>query len=112
MQTNLIKPMSEDYADYLRDESRSIGTAERIAFPRTTEEIKAVLKECYATGEKVTIPADSVLLAMGVKSRWAEADALRRACPETSAFLVGDCLNVGNNVKAATSGALLAAAYI
>lgn len=71
-----------------------------------------VICEKTETGEKVTIPADSVLLAMGVKSRWKEADALRRCCPETSAFLVGDCLNVGNNVKAATSGALLAAAYI
>ena len=72
----------------------------------------AVICEKTETGEQVAIPADTVLLAMGVKSRWAEADALRRACPETGAFLIGDCLNVGNNVKAATSGALLAAAYI
>ncbi len=72
----------------------------------------AVICETTETGEKVTIPAGSVLLAVGVKCRWKEADALRRCCPETSAFLVGDCLNVGSNVKAATSGALLAAAYI
>ena len=49
---------------------------------------------------------------MGVKARWAEADELRRACPETSAFLIGDCLYVGSNVAAATSGALSAAAYM
>ena len=72
----------------------------------------AVICERTETGEQVTIPADTVLLAMGVKPRWAEADSLRHACPETGAFLIGDCLNVGNNVAAATSGALLAAAYI
>lgn len=55
MQTTLIKPMSEEYNDYLRDESRSIGTADRIAFPHSQEEIQEVLKECFATGEKVTI---------------------------------------------------------
>ncbi len=64
------------------------------------------------TGEEVSIPADTVLLAMGVKARWKEADALRRACPETNAFLIGDCLYVGKNVAAATSGALSAAGYM
>ena len=73
---------------------------------------EAVICENVKTGEKVTLPADSVLLAMGVKPRWAEADELRRAAPETNSFLIGDCLYVGKNVSAATSGALSAAAYI
>jgi NADPH-dependent 2,4-dienoyl-CoA reductase/sulfur reductase-like enzyme len=73
---------------------------------------EAVLCENTATGEKLSIPADTVLLAMGVRARWAEADELRRACPETSSFLVGDCLYVGSNVSAATSGALSAAGYM
>ncbi|NLO48576.1 MAG: FAD-dependent oxidoreductase [Clostridiales bacterium] len=64
------------------------------------------------SGETKTIPADTVLLAIGVKPRHAQADTLRRSCPETSVFLIGDCLSVGNNVASATMGALKAAAYI
>ena len=64
------------------------------------------------SGETKTIPADTVLLAIGVKPRHAQADTLRRSCPETSVFLIGDCLSVGNNVASATMGALKAASYI
>lgn len=55
MSSALIKPMSEEYNDYLRDESRSIGTADAIAFPRTHEEIVEVMKELYAQGGMVTV---------------------------------------------------------
>ena len=72
----------------------------------------AVICQDVKTGETVTIPADTVLLAMGVRPRIAEANSLRRACPETNSFLVGDCLYVGKNVAAATQGALRAAAYM
>ena len=71
-----------------------------------------VICEDVKTGEPVRIPADSVLLAMGVKPRWAEADQLRLAAPGTNCFLIGDCLYVGDNIKGATSGALSAAAYL
>ena len=71
-----------------------------------------VVCENVKTGEQVRIPADSVLLAMGVKPRWEEADRLRLTCPGTNAFLIGDCLYVGDNIKGATSGALSAAAYL
>ena len=71
-----------------------------------------VVCENVKTGEQVRIPADSVLLAMGVKPKWAEADRLRLAAPGTNAFLIGDCLYVGDNIKGATSGALSAAAYL
>jgi NADPH-dependent 2,4-dienoyl-CoA reductase/sulfur reductase-like enzyme len=50
----------------------------------------AVICTDMKTGESVTLPADTVLLAMGVKPRHKEADELRRSCPETSVFLVGD----------------------
>ncbi|MBO5666711.1 MAG: FAD-binding oxidoreductase [Firmicutes bacterium] len=51
----LIKHMNEDFEMYLRDESRTVGHAERIAFPDSEEDIKEVMKECYKTGEKVTV---------------------------------------------------------
>ena len=71
-----------------------------------------VVCENVKTGEQVRIPADSVLLAMGVKPRWAEADKLRLAAPGPNCFLIGDCLYVGDNIKGATAGALSAAAYL
>jgi len=38
-----IKELTEDLADYLRDESRRVGHAEGIVFPRTVQEIAEVL---------------------------------------------------------------------
>lgn len=51
----LMKNMNEDFEMYLRDESRTVGHAEKIAFPVSEDEIKDILKECYITGEKVTV---------------------------------------------------------
>ena len=51
----LMKNMNEDFEMYLRDESRTVGHAEKIAFPVSEDEIKDILKECYVTGEKVTV---------------------------------------------------------
>jgi len=72
----------------------------------------AVICQNVNTGETVTLEADTVLLAMGLRPKADEANALRRACPETSSYLIGDCLYVGQNVAAATQGALKAAAYM
>ena len=55
METKLIRPVTEEHEIYLRDESRTVGTAERIAFPQTIDEIRTVMKECYATGQRVTV---------------------------------------------------------
>ncbi len=64
------------------------------------------------TNQSKKIPADTVLLAIGVSPKHDEADTLRRSCPETSAFLIGDCHHVGDNIANATMSALKAAAYI
>lgn len=55
MTEKLIHPMSEDYAEYLKDESRSVGEAESISFPQSEEEVRAIMKEVYAKGERITI---------------------------------------------------------
>ncbi|MBR6812480.1 MAG: FAD-dependent oxidoreductase, partial [Oscillospiraceae bacterium] len=72
----------------------------------------AVICQNVETGETVTIAADTVLLGMGMVPKAEEANSLRRACPETSSFLIGDCLYVGKNIASATQGALKAAAYM
>lgn len=55
MLTDLIKPMSEEYAVYLRDESRVTGSAEHIAFAQNERELAALLKHASATNMPVTL---------------------------------------------------------
>ena len=42
------------------------------------------------SGAEETLPCDTVLLAVGLRPRLAEAEAMRRCAPETSVFVVGD----------------------
>ena len=44
-----------------------------------------------ADGSERELPCDTVLLAMGMRPRQKQAEALRHCAPETSVFLVGDC---------------------
>ena len=71
-----------------------------------------VLVENVRTGERLRLPADTVLLAVGLKAKWDESNELRNAVEGTFGFLIGDCVNPGGNVKGATSGALSAAGYL
>ncbi len=63
------------------------------------------------TAEKVELPADTVLLAVGMDSRRNVADSLRHSAPETEVFIVGDAMEVGT-IAAAVRSAFKAAAYI
>jgi D-lactate dehydrogenase (cytochrome) len=47
--------VAQDYPDYLRDESRRTGRAEAIAFPRSEEEVREVLRMAAARGLPVTL---------------------------------------------------------
>jgi 2,4-dienoyl-CoA reductase-like NADH-dependent reductase (Old Yellow Enzyme family)/thioredoxin reductase len=64
-----------------------------------------------SAGERVEFPADTVLLAVGMASRWDVADSLRRSAPETEVFVVGDAAEIGN-IATAVRSAFKAAAYI
>lgn len=50
-----IRTMCEDYAEYLRDESRSIGAADTISFPRTEQEVRRILRAEYEAGHRITV---------------------------------------------------------
>jgi 2,4-dienoyl-CoA reductase-like NADH-dependent reductase (Old Yellow Enzyme family)/NADPH-dependent 2,4-dienoyl-CoA reductase/sulfur reductase-like enzyme len=63
------------------------------------------------TNERVEIPADTVLLALGMTEKYDVADSLRRCAPETEVFVVGDALEVGT-IATAVMSAFKAAAYI
>ncbi len=51
----LIRPLTEDYEEYLRDESRKTGFGESISFPASQEEISQIMKYCFAHDITVTV---------------------------------------------------------
>lgn len=55
MKTALIRPMTDEYAEYLRDESRTVGHAESISFPKNEEEVLQILNNLRGSGTQVTI---------------------------------------------------------
>ncbi len=50
-----IYPMSEEYEEYLTDESKYSGYADSISFPKSEEEVAGILKELSQKGIPVTI---------------------------------------------------------
>jgi 2,4-dienoyl-CoA reductase-like NADH-dependent reductase (Old Yellow Enzyme family)/thioredoxin reductase len=52
------------------------------------------------TGELSDFPCENVLLAIGMKERYALVDELRHCAPETSVHIVGDCRKVGTIAEA------------
>lgn len=67
------------------------------ALGRKIVEIKddCVIAENAETGQTEVYPADTVLMAAGMKPRHAEAIKFMHCCPETNVFLIGDCANSG-----------------
>ena len=61
----LIQPISAEYDDFRRDESRSVGEAESISFPKNEDETRAVLCELFDSGTPVTVQAARTGLAAG-----------------------------------------------
>lgn len=53
--SNLLMALTSDYEEYLRDESRSVGTAEFISFPTCEEEVSEVLREANKSATRVTV---------------------------------------------------------
>lgn len=48
-------PMTADYADYLKDESRQVGRAEGICFPESEEQVAEVVREACERGMALTV---------------------------------------------------------
>ena len=60
-----IKAMSDEYSEYLKDESRNIGKADGIAFPQDEKQLIAILKQAYSSGKPITIQGARTGLAAG-----------------------------------------------
>ena len=65
-----------------------------------------------ATGKSEEIPADNVLLAVGMRPRLDVVDSLRHSCPETSVAIVGDCNNKARLIMDAVNEAFQACLHI
>ncbi len=61
----IIQALSPEYEDYLRDESRSVGHADFIAFPQGEQEVCEVLRELYPSGKAITLQGTRTGLAAG-----------------------------------------------
>ncbi|WP_321972315.1 FAD-binding oxidoreductase [Paratractidigestivibacter sp.] len=60
-----IRPFTDEYEEYRRDESRSSGEADTISFPTSEDEVRDVLRELYAAGTPVTVQGARTGLAAG-----------------------------------------------
>lgn len=70
----------------------------------------AVVCRDLTTDKKVEFNADTVLLALGMTSKFDVADALRRSAPETEVYVVGDAIEPATIGPAVKSGFKAAAA--
>ena len=55
-----IKPLTSDYEEYVRDESRTVGEADTISFPTSEEEVRATLRELHGDGVAVAAGGTAV----------------------------------------------------
>ena len=62
---NLIRNLSDEYSDYLRDESRTIGNAATISFPKSEKDIIEIVKYCHEHDILINIQGARTGLAGG-----------------------------------------------
>ncbi len=58
-----IRPIDESLSEFLRDESRSTGSADTISFPTSEEEIRETVKSEYSQGHRITVQGGRTGLA-------------------------------------------------
>ena len=75
-----IKPLSAEFEEYLRDESRSVGSAQTISFPTCEDEIRSVLRKLYPSGTPITVQGSRTGLAGGAVPAGGHVMNLSRAC--------------------------------
>ena len=60
-----IKPFTDEFEEYGRDESRSSGEASSISFPTSEDEVRAILRQLHVDGVPVTVQGARTGLAAG-----------------------------------------------
>ena len=69
MNDKLILPYSSLYEAYLRDESRTVGAADSISFPRNEGEVRQILRTLHENGTPVTVQGARTGLAAAAVPR-------------------------------------------
>lgn len=65
MENALVRPMNKEFSEYLRDESRTVGKAESISFPRDENEVIKIVKSIYDKDMMITVQGARTGLAAG-----------------------------------------------
>ena len=60
-----IKPFSDEFEEYGRDESRTSGEASSISFPTTEDEVRAILRKLHVEHVPITVQGARTGLAAG-----------------------------------------------
>lgn len=68
-----IKPFTSEFDEYRKDESRTVGTAESISFPRSEREVREVLAHLAPERVPVTVQGGRTGLAAGAVPRGGHA---------------------------------------
>lgn len=93
----LIRAVTEEYGEYLRDESHTVGRAEYIAFPRSEEEVRRVLRWAWEREIPVTVQGGRTGISAGCVphgglilslTRMNRAEGCRRLADGRYSFLV------------------------
>lgn len=64
-----IKPFTSEFDEYRKDESRTVGEAESISFPRNEDEVREILARLYPNRTPVTVQGGRTGLAAGAVPR-------------------------------------------
>ncbi len=108
---NIFKSMSNTAGEFFRLLKEG-GAVIRYATALTEVRDDCVVCRDLETGSLEEIPADSVLLAVGMRPRFDTVDELRHSCPETSVAIVGDCNNTAGLISDAVNQAFRACLHI
>jgi D-lactate dehydrogenase (cytochrome) len=74
----VIKNVGDEYADYLRDESRMVGQADSIVFPKSERDLRSMLAEASRAGSPVTIQGARTGITGGAVPRGGQVINLSR----------------------------------
>ncbi len=108
MADNLIKPLTHDFDDYLRDESRHTGTADTISFPKSESEVIEVVKTVATSGTTITTQGARTGIVAGAVPQGGHVLNLSRM--NQIGEVDGDSITVGPGVTLDVIRATVAAA--
>ena len=89
-----VQQKRKAYTSFLREsEAREIPL---LCGCTLTEILPDQVRYRKSDGTEGEISCDTVLLAIGMRPRLAQAESMRHCAPETSVFLVGDCVRAAS----------------